>query len=169
MNRRDFLQTTITGSVLAWTPQLSWADSRYKKLLILIELKGGNDGLNTVVPFADEQYVALRPRLAIARDQLLQLDQHSALHPALEPLLPLWKGGEVAVLQGVGYPSANLSHFRSIEIWDTASKSNEYLQDGWLTRAFAQSPVPRAFAAACPAMTRSRIIDRSSSATAPRI
>jgi len=65
----------------------------------------------------------------------------------LSPLMPLWKNGEVAVVQGVGYPSANLSHFRSIEIWDTASKSNEYLQDGWLTRAFAQTPVPRTYAA----------------------
>lgn len=147
MNRRDFLQSTVAGSVLGWMPQLSWAVSSYQKMLILIELKGGNDGLNTVIPYADAQYAALRPRLAIARDQVLQLDEQSALHPALEPLLPLWKAGEVAVVQGVGYPSANLSHFRSIEIWDTASKSSEYLQDGWLTRAFVQAPVPRAFAA----------------------
>jgi uncharacterized protein (DUF1501 family) len=61
--------------------------------------------------------------------------------------MPLWKAGEVAVVQGVGYPSPNLSHFRSIEIWDTASRSNEFLQEGWLTRAFAQAPVPRAYAA----------------------
>ena len=147
MNRREFLNTAIAGSVLAWMPQPAGAAAQYQKLLILVELKGGNDGLNTVIPYADAQYAALRPRLAVARDQVLQLDDTTGLNPALSPLMPLWKNGEVAVVQGVGYPSANLSHFRSIEIWDTASKSNEYLQDGWLTRAFAQTPVPRTYAA----------------------
>lgn len=149
-NRREFLTAAAAvtaGGVLAWLPQHSWAAANYQNLLILVELKGGNDGLNTVIPYADPQYAALRPRLAIARDQVLHLDENSGLNPALSPLMPLWKAGEVAVVQGVGYPSANLSHFRSIEIWDTASKSNEYLQQGWLTRAFAQAPVPRAFAA----------------------
>jgi uncharacterized protein (DUF1501 family) len=147
MNRREFLSSTIAGSMLAWLPQHSWAAANYQKLLILVELKGGNDALNTVIPFADAQYAALRPRIAVARDQVLQLDESTGLNPALAPLMPLWKTGEVAVVQGVGYPSANLSHFRSIEIWDTASKSSEYLQEGWLTRAFAQAPVPRSFAA----------------------
>ncbi len=147
MNRREFLKASFGGGVLAWLPRQVWAAADYRKLLILVELKGGNDGLNTVIPYADPQYAALRPRLAVARDQVLQLDGATALHPALLPLMPLWKAGEVAVVQGVGYPSPNLSHFRSIEIWDTASRSNEFLQDGWLTRAFAQAPVPRAYAA----------------------
>jgi uncharacterized protein (DUF1501 family) len=147
MNRREFLSSAIAGSVLAWLPQHSHAAANYQKLLILVELKGGNDGLNTVIPYADAQYAVLRPRIAVARDQVLQLDESTGLNPALGPLMPLWKAGEVAVVQGVGYPSANLSHFRSIEIWDTASKSNETLQEGWLTRAFAQAPVPRTFAA----------------------
>jgi uncharacterized protein (DUF1501 family) len=112
-----------------------------------VELKGGNDGLNTVVPYADPEYYALRPRLAIARDQVLQLDQRTGLHPSLEPLMALWKDRALAVVQSVGYPSGNLSHFRSIEIWDTASRSNEYLGEGWLARAFAAAPPPRAFAA----------------------
>lgn len=147
MNRRDFLTASVAAATLTVFPQTASAAENYRKLLILIELKGGNDGLNTVIPYADAQYAALRPRLAIARDQVLQLDEFSGLNPALSALMPLWKAGEVAVVQGVGYPSANLSHFRSIEIWDTASKSDEYLQDGWLTRAFAAAPVPRAFAA----------------------
>ena len=67
--------------------------------------------------------------------------------PDPEPLLPLWKASELAVLQGVGYPEPNLSHFRSIEIWDTASNSEQYLQDGWLTRTFGAAPTPRSFAA----------------------
>ena len=147
MKRREFLSFAVAGGTLAWLPLPTSAAANYQKLLILVELKGGNDGLNTVIPYADAQYAALRPRLAVARDQVLQLDENTGLNPALLPLMPLWKAGEVAVVQGVGYPSANLSHFRSIEIWDTASKSSEYLQTGWLTRAFAQTPVPRAYAA----------------------
>lgn len=119
----------------------------YRNLLVLIELKGGNDGLNTVVPFADEAYRALRPRLAVPRDQVLQLDERTGLHPALKALLPLWQARQLAIVQGVGYPAPNLSHFRSIEIWDTASKSDEYLGDGWLSRAFDMKPVPRTYAA----------------------
>ena len=147
MNRRDFLQAAAATGVLSWLPASANAAANYQKTLILVELKGGNDGLNTVIPYADAQYAALRPRLAIPRDQVLQLDASTGLHPSLAALMPLWQAGEMAVVRGVGYPSANLSHFRSIEIWDTASKSSEFLQEGWLARSFAQSPVPRSFAA----------------------
>ncbi|HEX6794800.1 MAG TPA: DUF1501 domain-containing protein [Casimicrobiaceae bacterium] len=119
----------------------------YKRLLILIELKGGNDGLNTLVPYHDARYYALRPKLAIARDQVVQLSDRAGLHPALAPLLAFWNRRQLAVLQGVGYPAPNLSHFRSIEIWDTASQSDQYLPAGWLTRTFAAAPTPAAFAA----------------------
>lgn len=149
MKRRDFLNTAAAVSVLATFPRtvLAQAQADYAKTLVLVELKGGNDGLNTVIPYADPQYTALRPRIAIARDHVLQLDPAAGLHPSLAPLMALWQAGELAVVRGVGYPQANLSHFRSIEIWDTASKSSEYLQEGWLARAFAQAPVPREFAA----------------------
>ena len=123
------------------------AGAAYGKLLVLVELKGGNDGLNTLVPYADPAYYTLRPKIAIARDQVIALTDRVGLHPSLAPLAAIWKDGQLAVLQGVGYPEPNLSHFRSIEIWDTASKSEEYLQDGWLTRAFTTQPVPRSFAA----------------------
>ena len=119
----------------------------YRKLLVLVELKGGNDGLNTVVPYADPAYYALRPKLAIARDSVVQLSDRIGLHPALAPLAAMWRERELAVLQGVGYPAPNLSHFRSIEIWDTASPSDAYWQDGWLTRAFARHPVDASYAA----------------------
>jgi len=119
----------------------------YRRLLVLVELKGGNDGLNTVVPYADEAYYRLRPKLGIARDQVLQLDEQSGLHPSLSPWMPLWQARELAVVQGVGYPRPNLSHFRSIEIWDTASDSDRYLDQGWLTQVFEQFPPPRSFAA----------------------
>ncbi len=120
---------------------------RYRNLFVLVELKGGNDGLNTVVPYADAAYYALRPKLAIARDSVVQLSDRVGLHPSLAPLGESWRARELAVLQGVGYPEPNLSHFRSIEIWDTASRSDEYLQDGWLARTFAQKPVDAGYAA----------------------
>lgn len=150
MKRREFLSTVGAAAATAILPCPALAQKArvsYDRLLVLVELKGGNDGLNTVVPYTDAEYYALRPRLAIARDQVLQLDGGAGLHPALEPLMTLWKNRELAVVQSVGYPAANLSHFRSIEIWDTASASNEYLGEGWLARTFAAAPAPRSFAA----------------------
>ncbi len=149
MDRREFLSVMGATAVVGWLPDVAYAGpaGRYDNVLILVELKGGNDGLNTVVPYADGEYYNLRPRIAIPRDQVLQLDPRAGLHPSLQPLMALWQNRELAVVQSVGYPSANLSHFRSIEIWDTASKSAEYLSDGWLTRAFADSPVPKSYAA----------------------
>ena len=150
MDRREFLNAVGTATVSALLPGVAFgqrAAGNYANLLVLVELKGGNDGLNTLVPYADPAYYELRPRLAIPREQVLQLDQASGLNPALEPLMALWKDRELAVVQSVGYPGGNLSHFRSIEIWDTASRSNEYLADGWLARAFTAAPPPRRFAA----------------------
>jgi uncharacterized protein (DUF1501 family) len=155
MDRRSFLRSSLSAAGLgalgiggtAGTLAATAADSRYRNLLVLIELKGGNDGLNTVAPYADPAYYALRPRLALARDSVVQVSDRAGLHPSLAPLLPIWQDRQLAVLQGVGYPAPNLSHFRSIEIWDTASSSEEYLAEGWLTRAFAEATVPRRFAA----------------------
>ena len=158
MNRRHFLTTSLaaigslplTGSLngVAWAATSpAAAATPYTKLLVLIELKGANDGLNTVIPYANPLYAQLRPRIAIPRDQVLQLTEQEGLHPSLQPLLPLWQNKELAIVQGLGYPNPNLSHFRSIEIWDTASKSDEYLEAGWLARVFAQTPAPRQFAA----------------------
>jgi uncharacterized protein (DUF1501 family) len=150
MDRRQFLSTVGAATVTALLPGAAFgqrAAGSYSNLLILVELKGGNDGLNTVVPYTDAAYYQLRPRLAIPREQVLQLDQASGFNPVLEPLMALWKQGELAVVQGVGYPGGNLSHFRSIEIWDTASRSNQYLSEGWLARAFSASPPPSRFAA----------------------
>jgi uncharacterized protein (DUF1501 family) len=148
MDRRKFVTALGTFPLALSLPAFGdAAAARYRRLLVLIELKGGNDGLNTLVPYADETYYTLRPRLAVARDQVLQLDERSGLHPALQPLLPMWQSGELAIVQGIGYPAPNLSHFRSIEIWDTASKSDQYLDEGWLGRTFRQVPAPREFAA----------------------
>jgi uncharacterized protein (DUF1501 family) len=159
MNRRNFLSSSVLAAAvplmgkfngIAWAaPAAAVADanSPYRNLLLLIELKGANDGLNTVVPFTDPLYAQLRPKIAIAGDQVLKISDREGLHPSLNPLMPLWQGKELAVVQGVGYPVPNLSHFRSIDIWDTASKSEEYLDAGWLARTFAAAPVPKLYAA----------------------
>lgn len=136
------------GAMFALLPSLALAAApQYRRLLVLVELKGGNDGLNTVVPYADALYAELRPRLALKRDEVLQLDGRTGLHSSLQPLMPLWQAGEMAIVQSVGYPQPNLSHFRSIEIWDTASASGQYLHDGWLARLLARQPVPASYVA----------------------
>jgi uncharacterized protein (DUF1501 family) len=149
MQRRDFLQFSAGMGVAFFAPTLALAGQlpTYRNLLILVELKGGNDGLNMVVPYVDPAYYTLRPRIAIKRDEVLQLDAAIGLHPSLLALMPLWQDRQLAILQGVGYPQPNLSHFRSIEIWDTASRSDQTLQQGWLTRVFARYPTPTAFSA----------------------
>ena len=148
MQRRQFLATLGAGLLTVQLPGLAYAvaPAGYQRLLVLVELKGGNDGLNTVIPYTSADYTRLRPTLAIARDQVLQLDEQRGLHPALAPLLPLWQGGQLAIVQGVGYPEPNLSHFRSIDIWDTASNSTQYLSSGWLTRLLQQYPAGDTFA-----------------------
>jgi uncharacterized protein (DUF1501 family) len=145
---RAFSASVPTSGVVPQPHACATAAGRCGKLLILIELKGGNDGLNTVVPFADPAYYALRRRIAIARDQAIALDERVALHPSLRLLLPLWRSGQLAVVQGVGCAQANQSHFRSMEIWDTGSCADVYRRDGWLARAFAQWRVPQVRAAA---------------------
>ncbi len=132
MDRRAFL--TTSSALLSCAALPAWAIAAAPRLLILIEMRGGNDGLNTVIPIDDGAYFDLRPRLAFKPDTVARFVGAPALHPSFAPLEPLWRDGQMAILQGVGYPDPNLSHFRSIEIWDTASDSQQILQTGWLTR-----------------------------------
>src|SRR3546814_15151687 len=101
--------------------------------------RSGNDGLNTVVPYADPGYRRARPSLAVARDQIIPLDNRLGFHPALAPLLPAWRARELAIALGVGTARPNRSHFRSIEIWNSASAAGETLQDGWLHREIGRA------------------------------
>jgi uncharacterized protein (DUF1501 family) len=106
------------------------------KILIIVQLSGGNDGLNTVVPFADDAYYRARPGLAKPADSVLKLNDHVGLHPNLAPLKSLFDEGQMTILQGVGYPNPNRSHFRSMDIWHTAEPESERTTSGWLGRYF---------------------------------
>ena len=143
MKRRQLVSyfSSATGAALLSAHAPGWAQaiaqraaSLDDRILILVELKGGNDGLNTVVPYADGAYYQLRPVIGIKPEEVIRLNEKTGLHPELKALQPMWDKGELGIVQGVGYPQPNLSHFRSIEIWQTASKSTEYLADGWAAR-----------------------------------
>ena len=131
MKRRDFLGAPALALLGVQARAAAAAD----RVLVLVELKGGNDSLNTVVPYADPEYTRLRSSIAIASADVLKIDSRFGLHPELAAIVPVWEKNELAVVQGLGYPQPNLSHFRSIEIWETASKSTEYLGEGWVARA----------------------------------
>ena len=121
----------LTHSALAGMP----APERDRTVLVVIQLAGGNDGLNTVIPHADDRYYNLRPRLGL-KENLLALDDHLSLHPSCSALNSLFHEGQLSIVQNVGYPNPNRSHFRSTEIWETASSSDELRREGWLGRFF---------------------------------
>ena len=100
-------------------------------ILVVVQLSGGNDGLNTVVPYTEQAYYQSRPTLAIPANQVLPLNDRIGLHPNLKKLKGIWDGGQVAVVQGVGYPNPNRSHFRSMDIWHTAAPAT-IENYGWL-------------------------------------
>lgn len=104
------------------------------KVLVVLQLSGGNDGLNTVIPYRNDIYYRSRPRLGIAREKALRLTDEAGLHPALTVFRDLFDAGSLGILQGVGYPNPDRSHFRSMDIWHSASGSNEYLNSGWIGR-----------------------------------
>lgn len=106
---------------------------RGSRTLVVIELTGGNDGLNTVIPYADENYYRLRPSIGIKREEAAVITNELALHPSLAPLAELYKAGKVGVIQGVGYPNPDYSHFRAMEILKSGVPER-YEPVGWLGR-----------------------------------
>ena len=104
------------------------------RILNLVELVGGNDGLNTVVPFSHPAYYNARPRLSIASDSVLRLSDDLITNPALEGPMESWSASDFAVVLGVGYPEPNRYHFRSIDIWETASRSGLVESLGWISQ-----------------------------------
>ena len=103
-----------------------------KRTVVLVELLGGNDGLNTLIPFTDPLYYKLRPTIAIPRQSMLPISNSLAMHPSLRPLESYWQRKEMAWIQGVGYPRSNRSHFRAKDIWDSASNYNQTIDQGWV-------------------------------------
>ena len=101
-------------------------------ILVVVELGGGNDGLNTCVPFADDTYYKARPTLAVDKKRVLKINDYFGLHEKLKDLKSIYDDGNLAIINGVGYPNPNRSHFRSMEIWRTASDSDKYERNGWV-------------------------------------
>lgn len=140
LDRRGFLRGaawTAAGASIAFSPGFSGvarAATRWDRTLVLVHLAGGNDGLNTVIPFGDPAYAQLRPSIGIATSQVVQLTPTIGLHPGLAPLATAWAAGDMAVALGVGYPNPQFSHFRGADIWQTGSASDEYLDTGWAGR-----------------------------------
>ncbi|HMV09182.1 MAG TPA: DUF1501 domain-containing protein [Cyclobacteriaceae bacterium] len=105
-----------------------------QKILVVIQLSGGNDGLNTIVPYNNDLYYKLRPQLALSKGSVLRASDELGFHPALAKLNELYDKGYLTVINNVGYPNPDRSHFRSMDIWHTASDSDEYLNTGWIGR-----------------------------------
>jgi uncharacterized protein (DUF1501 family) len=145
-NRRQFLTRTLRGSSLvalsAVVPQFvartaAAAAPGKDNILVVVELTGGNDGLNTVIPYADDLYHKYRPTLRYKKDQVILLDDHVGLHPGMQGFRPLWEKGQLAVVQGVGYPNPDRSHFEAMDIWQSADPKRR-TTTGWLGRALAE-------------------------------
>ena len=147
-NRREFLARGAGLGVLAlgaptptvWRRAAAAAEPKGGlPVLVVVELSGGNDGLNTVVPAADDLYHKARPTLRVELKSALRLDDRVGLHPSMVDLHRLWDKGELAVVQGVGYPNPNRSHARSMEIWQAGTPGPATLE-GWLGRAWDADP-----------------------------
>lgn len=109
-----------------------------QRTLVVLQLSGGHDGLNAIVPYGSGLYYQLRPQIAIPQDQVIHLDDQVGLHPNLKSLKPFYDRGQLAVIQGVGYPNPNRSHFRSMEIWHTARPDGPVPDQGWLGAFMAE-------------------------------
>jgi len=139
MDRRKFIKNSALASSLFFVPSFVKAfesvatEQLGYKRLVIIQLAGGNDGLNTIIPHNNDIYYNARPRLAITKD-IIKLNDDLGFHPSLAPLRSLFDNGELSIINNVGYPNPVRSHFRSMDIWQTASGSDEYLQSGWLGR-----------------------------------
>ncbi|MEM6632622.1 MAG: DUF1501 domain-containing protein [Bacteroidota bacterium] len=137
MKRRSFIQNSLIVSGSLWVPgfiKKHHAPIASQKKLVVIQLSGGNDGLNTWVPHGNDTYYALRPSLAVSPHEVLKLNDEMGLNPEMEALRSLFDQGYLLVLNQVGYPNAERSHFRAMDIWHTGSNADEYWQTGWLGR-----------------------------------
>lgn len=143
MKRRHFIQRSALASVgsmlipnflKAFEMERLNQNTLGDKKLVIIQWSGGNDGLNTVVPFQNDIYYRERPRLAVPKNEVIKLNGELGLNPVMSGLKSLFDEGYVSIINNVGYPNPDRSHFRSMDIWHSASDSNEYIYTGWLGR-----------------------------------
>ena len=141
MNRRNFLSITgtFTGGALLLPDFLHAFGSQNslvigENCIVFIQLNGGNDGLNTFIPYDNPLYYEFRPKIALNKDAVVGKNNGMAFHPALKDFAQMQQNGDLTVIQNVGYPEPIRSHFRSQEIWQTATDSNKYINEGWLGR-----------------------------------
>ena len=135
LTRRDFF--SFLGSTFLFTgfPSLARAQLNNKKFLILIELQGANDGLNTVIPYNQRYYYRLRPTIGVEKSRVLTISKQNGLHYSLKNIAKLYENGNVKIIQNLGYPHAVLSHFRSIDIWETGGDGKKQNRNGWLVKS----------------------------------
>ena len=134
MKRRDLIKQFMSGLILPLVPaSVHAAAIKTGRRLILIELSGANDGLNTIIPFRNDHYYKLRPNLAINASDRIMISNDFAKHQALSKLGNIWDRGELAIIHGLGYPGANRSHFKSIALWETGGDGTGAGRSGWLT------------------------------------
>ncbi len=140
IQRRRFLQVGTLASASLMLPKFLKAMEKGElvppgnKVLVVVQLSGGNDGLNTVIPYRNDIYYKMRPTLGIRREAALSLNDELGIHPALKSFKALYDDGSLGVLNSVGYPNPDRSHFRSMDIWQSASESKDYWNTGWLGR-----------------------------------
>ncbi len=151
MTRRNFIHAGLAGlpcislagthaRLFAEAAQAAAAADRNDHVLVVVELAGGNDGLNTLIPLENALYYNNRKTLAIAKQDAVRLNDAVGLHPSLAAMGELFKQGRLAIVQGVGYPNPDRSHFRSMEIWQTASIDKRPPAAGWLGRFLDRLP-----------------------------
>ena len=139
MNRRDLINFLAAGIAIPLAPiSISAASIKSGKRLILVELSGANDGLNTVIPIKDERYGELRPRIKIDRSKAFNLGNGLVLNSAMRSLDGALQAGDLAIMQGLGYPGQNRSHFKSIALWETGGDGTKSGKNGWLTEDIEQ-------------------------------
>ncbi len=154
LTRRNFLKTSsmvalgsavpaFIGRTASWAAQANEPGGR-ETILVIVQLTGGNDGLNTVIPFRDDNYGRLRPTLRQPTNQIHRLNDDIGLHPAMNGLASLLQENALCVVQGVGYPNPSQSHFRSMDIWQAASSADE-LAEGWAGKALRAIPGAASF------------------------
>jgi uncharacterized protein (DUF1501 family) len=140
IKRRNFIQLGSLATASFMVPKFLKAFEGKamvppgNKVVVILQLSGGNDGLNTIIPVRNDIYYKARPRIGITKNKAISLTDEAGIHPALTAFADAFNDGSLSILNNVGYPNPDRSHFRSMDIWHTASQSNEYLNSGWLGR-----------------------------------